>query len=94
MRLSVKTEFIMLLLRCIHQIQLIFLLPLARRAANTRRPFAVAILSRKPCLFLLFLLEGWNVLFIFVYTILCYYSMRSGCKISDFFLIIKVLNHF
>ncbi len=71
-----------------------FLRPLARRAANTRRPFAVAILSRKPCLFLLFLLEGWNVLFIFVYTILCYYSMRSGCKISDFFLIIKVLNHF
>lgn len=62
-----------------------FLRPLARRAANTRRPFAVAILSRKPCLFLLFLLEGWNVLFIFVYTILCYYSMRSGCKISDFF---------
>ena len=36
-----------------------FLRPLARRAANTRRPFAVAILSRKPCLFLLFLLEGW-----------------------------------
>ena len=71
-----------------------FLRPLARRAASTLRPLAVAILSRKPCLFLLFLLEGWNVLFIFVYTILCYYSMRSGCKISDFFLIIKVLNHF
>ena len=40
-----------------------FLRPLARRLANTRRPFAVAILSRKPCLFFLFLLEGWNVLF-------------------------------
>lgn len=35
-----------------------FFLPLARRAANTRRPLAVAILSRKPCLFFLFLLEG------------------------------------
>ena len=46
-----------------------FFLPLARRAANTLRPFAVAILSRNPCLFLLFLFEGWNVLFI----ALCYY---------------------
>ena len=45
-----------------------FFLPLARRAANTLRPLAVAILSRKPCLFFLFLLEGWNVLFIRVYT--------------------------
>ena len=35
-----------------------FFLPLARRAANTLRPLAVAILSRKPCLFFLFLLEG------------------------------------
>lgn len=43
-----------------------FFRPLARRAANTLRPFAVAILSRKPCLFFLFLLEGWNVLFICV----------------------------
>ena len=47
--------------------------PFARRAANTRRPFFVAILSRKPCLFFLFLLEGWNVLFIvFLYFILFY----------------------
>ena len=44
-----------------------FARPLARRAANTRRPFFVAILSRKPCLFFLFLLEGWNVLFIVLY---------------------------
>lgn len=44
-----------------------FLRPLARRLANTRRPLAVAILSRKPCLFFLFLLEGWNVLFIAIY---------------------------
>ena len=35
-----------------------FFLPLARRAANTLRPLAVAILSRNPCLFFLFLLEG------------------------------------
>ena len=43
-----------------------FALPFARRAANTRRPFAVAILARNPCLFFLFRLEGWNVLFIFL----------------------------
>ncbi len=35
-----------------------FFLPLARREANTRRPLAVAILERNPCLFFLFLLEG------------------------------------
>ena len=42
-----------------------FLRPWARREANTRRPFFVDILSRKPCLFTLLLLWGWNVLFIF-----------------------------
>lgn len=41
-----------------------FFLPFARRAAKTRRPLAVAILERKPCLFFLFLFDGWNVLFI------------------------------
>ena len=45
-----------------------FFLPLARRAARTFRPLAEAILSLKPCLFLLFLLEGWNVLFIMILT--------------------------
>jgi hypothetical protein len=35
-----------------------FFLPLRLRAANTLLPFAVAILSLKPCLFTLFLLEG------------------------------------
>ena len=49
--------------------------PFARRAANTRRPFFVAILSRKPCLFFLFLLEGWNVLFIVLYILYCLYSL-------------------
>ena len=49
--------------------------PFARRAAKTRRPFLVAILSRKPCLFFLFLLEGWNVLFIVLYILYCLYSL-------------------
>ncbi len=35
-----------------------FLRPLARRDANTLRPFFVAILSRKPCLLTLLLLCG------------------------------------
>ena len=47
-----------------------FLRPLARREANTLRPFLVAILSRKPCLFTLLLLWGWNVLFI---ACICFY---------------------
>jgi hypothetical protein len=42
----------------------IFFLPLALLAAKTLRPFADAILDLNPCLFFLFLLEGWNVLFI------------------------------
>ena len=48
-------------------------LPLARRAASTRRPFAVDILSLNPCLFLRLLFEGWNVLFI-VIDFYIYYS--------------------
>ena len=32
--------------------------PLARRAASTRLPLAVAIRARKPCLFTFFLTEG------------------------------------
>jgi hypothetical protein len=35
-----------------------FLRPLARREANTRRPVAVDILERKPCLFLLLRFDG------------------------------------
>lgn len=35
-----------------------FVLPLALRAAKTLRPLALAILSRKPCLFFLFLFDG------------------------------------
>jgi len=54
-------------------------LPFARRDANTLRPLAVAILERKPCLFFLFLLEGWNVLFISVY-IYYYFSFQFGVQ--------------
>jgi hypothetical protein len=42
----------------------IFFLPLALRADNILRPLADAILVRNPCLFFLFLFDGWNVLFI------------------------------
>lgn len=35
-----------------------FFLPFALRAANTRRPFAVDILSLKPCLFLRLSFDG------------------------------------
>jgi hypothetical protein len=41
-----------------------FFLPRRRRADNTARPFTLAILLRKPCLFLRFVLEGWYVRFI------------------------------
>ena len=39
-------------------------LPLALLRASSLRPFLLAILDLKPCLLDLFLLEGWNVLFI------------------------------
>jgi hypothetical protein len=41
-----------------------FFLPFFLREANTLRPLAVAMRSRKPCLFVLFLREGWYVRFI------------------------------
>lgn len=41
--------------------------PFARRDANTRRPFAVAIRSLNPCLFFLLRCDGWKVRFIVVY---------------------------
>ena len=58
-----------------------FARPFARRAANTRRPFFVAILSRKPCLFFLFLLEGWNVLFIVLYYYM-FFVQKIVCAIQ------------
>ena len=77
--------------------------PFARRAANTRRPFFVAILSRKPCLFFLFLLEGWNVLFIVLYILYCLYSLFrlfafQLAKLLFFFILAKfsrgIFSHF
>ena len=44
-----------------------FLRPLLRRADITRRPLGVLIRSRKPCLFFLFRVEGWNVRFILLF---------------------------
>ena len=41
-----------------------FFLPFFLREERTLRPLADAILSRKPCLFFLFLFEGWYVRFI------------------------------
>jgi hypothetical protein len=40
-----------------------FFLPLVLRPPITLRPLADAIRLRNPCLFLLFLFDGWNVLF-------------------------------
>lgn len=58
-----------------------FFLPFLLREANTLRPFAEAILSRNPCLFFLFLFEGWKVR-----TIVIYFSLKNeGCKDDQYF---------
>lgn len=44
-----------------------FFLPFALRAASTFRPFTDSILFLNPCLFFLFLFDGWKVLFIVLY---------------------------
>ena len=69
-----------------------FLRPFARRAFNTLRPLAVDILSRKPCLFLLFLFDGWNVLFISekYFINLNYFFSNLECKNKTFFGVDKV----
>jgi hypothetical protein len=54
-----------------------FFLPLALLEAKTRRPFAEDILSLNPCLFLLFLCDGWNVRFI------SFYFLKQGCKYKE-----------
>lgn len=60
-----------------------FLRPFARRAANTRRPLAVSIRWRKPCLLFLLRLWGWNVLFIFVMLFFCFwYTYHWAGKVS------------
>lgn len=59
-----------------------FLRPLARRAANTLRPLAVAILARNPCLLILLRREGWKVLFIAIvvscFLFLVYFAVSKG----------------
>ena len=55
---------------------------LARREANTRRPFLVAMRSRNPCLFTRRRLCGWNVLFIFLFYFLLLLFTLLGCKIT------------
>ena len=48
--------------------------PFLRRPATTLRPFAVDILSRNPCLFLLLRFDGWKVRFI---------SLSNYCAIKS-----------
>ena len=66
-------------------------LPLARRRAKTFLPFAEAILSMNPCLFLLFLFDGWNVLllilciFKFLYKYLVLGFFQTECKYTMIF---------
>ena len=65
-----------------------FFRPLALLADSTLRPFAVDILSRKPCLFFLFLFEGWNVLFVIAWWFWDCKSikkMNTTKRMSDFF---------
>lgn len=57
--------------------------PFARRRARILRPFLVDILSRKPCLLTLFLLEGWNVLFIAVVYFSFYYFPKFSVQIYE-----------
>ncbi len=45
---------------------LMFFLPLALLLDNTFLPVALAIRSLKPCLFLLFLFDGWYVLLLII----------------------------
>ena len=70
-----------------------FLRPFFLRLAKTLRPLAVAMRSRKPCLFFLFLVEGWNVRFIFVFPAISY---QRGAKMGRICRIYKhdtKLNH-
>jgi len=56
-------------------------LPFALLAAKTLLPFGVDILSLKPCLFLFFLSDGWNVLLLITLYLNRNYSIKfSGGK--------------
>ncbi len=68
-------------------------LPFALLALKTLLPLAVAILSLKPCLFFLFLREGWNVLFMIEYlylfaplTVPIEFGLKKDCKDMHHFL--------
>jgi len=58
---------------------------LALLAAKTRLPLAVDMRSRKPCLFLLFLCEGWNVLFMAFYSIRRFLNKSANVVLFFFF---------
>lgn len=53
-------------------------LPLALLLANTFLPFLELIRSLKPCLFFLFLREGWNVRFML-------FTYKRAANVSDLF---------
>ena len=61
-----------------------FFLPFALLLLRTFRPLTVAIFSRNPCLFLLFLCDGWNVLLVISFYVF------SDCKSKAIFLITKM----
>lgn len=60
-----------------------FLRPFARRAASTLRPPTVCMRWRNPCLLFLFLLWGWNVLFILY--LFYYFRIFWRAKLLYFF---------
>ena len=74
-----------------------FFLPFDLLLDNTFLPALLDILSRKPCLFFLFLREGWYVLFIAIisayynvmYQFLYIPNVNSECKNNLFFYSIK-----
>jgi len=70
-----------------------FFLPLARRALSTLRPSTVDILSLNPCLFFLFVLDGWYVLFMTDY-VTCYYSIFRTAKIDEILIPATIIYHF
>ena len=74
------------LLWCGSSETLSFVRPFLRRAFKTLRPLAVDILSRNPCLLILFLFDGWNVLFIsdkYFINLHCFFYILE-CKNKSF----------
>jgi len=63
----------------------IFFLPLALLLARTFLPFAEAMRSLNPCLFFLFLLDGWNVLLLIinVFNKVLSYKIKFYLRISS-----------